>query len=374
MSSQVDRLPLITELLTKTVRKWCQENLVFSSRLQIKGVINIHRDKELIVTTLDEVINKEDVEESEAPPSSPSGVLSSLSFSQGHLVFSTDQLQKVFRDALNHVVHTDTAEEDFESPRDNTPVSFHDKKDDGSMWADISKTHTSSDQKSIKGQRSRSVKSPPSKDGKIAKKHQCVLCRKQFRKKATLEKHIIVVHKGYGDSCDVGEESEKLTLREINTQSKCHGGKEQEVTKCVCDTCAEAFASLAALKVHMRCHETAGKMEAPLHCAVCNKTFEQDAALLQHRSSGECNQSETASFMCNLCGQEFKTQKTLNEHKQGMHGSRRYICQCGKEFRWRSSLRRHILFCPFLKMLAAGETSCGDLVSNEDGVTAGNLF
>lgn len=44
---------------------------------------------------------------------------------------------------------------------------------------------------------------------------------------------------------------------------------------------------------------------------------------------------------CDVCNALFSTRSIMVEHKKGMHERRKYVCLCGRRFKWRSSLATH---------------------------------
>ncbi|XP_053548898.1 zinc finger protein SNAI3 [Bombina bombina] len=99
-----------------------------------------------------------------------------------------------------------------------------------------------------------------------------------------------------------------------------------------CQYCAKAYASLGALKMHIRTHTL------PCACRICGKAFSRPWLLQGHirTHTGE------KPFSCLHCGRGFADRSNLRAHLQTHSDVKRYQCPgCGKTFSRVSLLAKH---------------------------------
>ena len=138
--------------------------------------------------------------------------------------------------------------------------------------------------------------------------------------------------------------------------------------RCDFDGCKEAFVSKQALKEHKKLHE-----ERPFVCSKCKQTFTQNSSLKKHErvhdkkrpyicEVSECSKSFTQlsnlirhsrlhtgekPYKCEVCSKKFSSSSNMLQHLE-IHKTKResYPCsvpECGKEYNYFSSLKKHML-------------------------------
>lgn len=139
---------------------------------------------------------------------------------------------------------------------------------------------------------------------------------------------------------------------------------------CKCHICGQFFEHHSRLKKHIELQHDQVVFPCD-QCGHCNESLEELNAHRQHvhgmrqnmavarESYGVAsnttsrnapiyltnNCQETEGVICTICGALLSSRSSYIRHRQGMHESKIYTCPCGLEFRWRTSLKRHMIRC-----------------------------
>ena len=130
----------------------------------------------------------------------------------------------------------------------------------------------------------------------------CPYCKKEFREKRSLDKHIRAIH-----------EAERPFP---------------------CEHCSELFRNQIELKAHINRH----LKDYPYKCDVCSMTFQKQEALTTHYRlhTGE------KPFSCPLCDKKFTSEKNKRVHVLRHQGSLPHKCpDCDMTFQSKSHLDKH---------------------------------
>ncbi|CAL1527292.1 unnamed protein product [Lymnaea stagnalis] len=138
--------------------------------------------------------------------------------------------------------------------------------------------------------------------------NSCPHCKKSFRSRMHLHRHIRDVHG-------------------------------PEIRPHLCDTCGKAFKRTDALQQHKLVHVSRQARTLPFKCQTCDKGFRSPAHLKEHMSM----HSSERPFLCQYCGAAFKTQPVQRKHIMTLHlQPRTHVCRtCCRQFNTKYALQRH---------------------------------
>ncbi|XP_034147235.1 zinc finger protein 30 homolog isoform X2 [Esox lucius] len=108
-----------------------------------------------------------------------------------------------------------------------------------------------------------------------------------------------------------------------------------------CPQCGRCFIYRYKMLEHQRLHTG----ENPYKCSQCGKTFRRSSDMSTHRRT----QCSNAAYVCIKCGSTFGSVRERVSHRcAGSRGrsqpGQKFGCpHCGRSFKWRRSLRRHLV-------------------------------
>lgn len=174
-------------------------------------------------------------------------------------------------------------------------------------------------------------------------RHQCELCSKTFDFKCRLNSHIARVHEN-----------------QFN-----------------CDKCPRRFLNKPALLIHMKYshkQKSSPVSQLPFKCDVCSKTFQFRCRLNSH---ARIHQIQTQKkFKCDQCNRFFNHHAKLSKHKRTVHTEQMeqsmHACEiCGKVYKYKHNLKRHVEFDHKVKRIARSDNRCG--ICNKQFAFKGNI-
>ncbi|XP_048001143.1 zinc finger protein 567-like [Leguminivora glycinivorella] len=147
----------------------------------------------------------------------------------------------------------------------------------------------------------------------VHKQCACALCGRRYRKKSSLEIHIMESHRPPQPQ---GPAAASLRCRE----------------------CGASFRRRAALRRHRRRHRPERR-----YCVECDATFKNDLTFRNHCSTFHSGEPRPL-YPCGVCGKVMKTKRSLTLHVNYFHvGVTSYRCHiCGKYLIDRYCLKLHV--------------------------------
>ena len=161
----------------------------------------------------------------------------------------------------------------------------------------------------------------------------CLLCKRSFRRKTELTRHIQDVHEGKKKKerkCNI---CSKLFSRQwqYKRHLMMHSGEKPDP----CPICNKYFRGPFDLKSHMKTHENRSYV-----CEICGKQLRTLGSLHTHSSMHSGDQN---NVFCEICGKQFRLLTSLWSHKQIHFGEKDFKCDlCNKSFRTKSGVINHI--------------------------------
>lgn len=202
----------------------------------------------------------------------------------------------------------------------------------------------------------------------------CKFCVKKFSRVPYLSSHIKKAHKGIYTDSDLAlidtmvvaktsqPEKEAENPEVTSTPSMFFINQIIEtlelIKKYKCPVCQIAFVKEETVEIHckrnhpgMYVSEQIKNLPADLNgeisaviqrqqkCSACDNVFGTKSDLVAHLRTAH---NSHTPFKCSLCGMLFARTKTLDEHRQTHFSSDKQCAYCGKKFKHKISLKKHI--------------------------------
>lgn len=146
--------------------------------------------------------------------------------------------------------------------------------------------------------------------------HQCELCSTWLQCRATLRRHLTVLH-------GLAEDHPAVRRAAAPAPQQCH-------------LCSGVFADYAQYLFHYRC-EHGSEADVGVGCDVCGRRFQTPSELRRHAES-----HADTSYSCVACDRHFRTRLALQKHER-VHGTGGWRCvRCDKVFDTGPNLRSHL--------------------------------
>ncbi|XP_052101469.1 zinc finger protein 287-like [Mytilus californianus] len=204
-------------------------------------------------------------------------------------------------------------------------------------------------------------------DNAVKRKYTCNKCDKSFDKPSSLFTH----QKREGpikcEPCQRVFKTRNRLLMHEQSYSHCKksGQKFTLERNFLCTECGKSFYKWKYLKIHMICHNTeklytckhcsyksphsgAVKSHMKRHfeserthlCELCGACFHANNNLQIHMTF---KHNDVRNFSCSSCSSKFKSRQEQIRHTKRHHSENKIEkCFCGKEYRHRASLRKHM--------------------------------
>lgn len=181
----------------------------------------------------------------------------------------------------------------------------------------------------------------------------CLICKRTFRRKATIKEHVAVMHVG---------QTMRFPFARRNPQSS---GMQ-------CATCHQDYA-LRELQTHTCPGKSTGEKPVsirkesviqPFPCSICPAAFTRKDNLMTHIHKMHKDKLQELAklkkeYACEVCGSKFPKQTRLQEHLSTHNNMKPYTCEyCKKTLKSKRSLRTHLLTLHKLTVGSADKMVC----------------
>lgn len=186
------------------------------------------------------------------------------------------------------------------------------------------------------------VYSHVSKD--LREKHfQCDLCNKSFHIYKSLRLHVKFTHHSgeYSYKCECGKAYNNPGSLRQHKRIKHDNKKRFQSSQQHCEQCEKSYASIAALKEHIKVYHTEGG-RGNFMCNECGLTFDLPKQFSRHLLT---HQEKTILCEHPGCGRKYVNINMLLHHQKHVHNVRQFVCSvesCKKAFPTNSKVMRHI--------------------------------
>ena len=169
--------------------------------------------------------------------------------------------------------------------------------------------------------------------------YDCETCKKAFKQKILLKKHVKNVHGEKNIACSFCP----LMFPDIQTKNhheQIHTGK-RKYKRFKCDSCEKDYNRKTALLFHqLKEHQITDIQLTVYECKICGKEFPEISFLEKHIRVHDTLRE--AKYKCEECGKNFYTEKNMINHKIIHTDLKPYSCKhCNKSFNNAGSRSHH---------------------------------
>ncbi|XP_023315888.1 zinc finger protein 39-like [Trichogramma pretiosum] len=158
----------------------------------------------------------------------------------------------------------------------------------------------------------------------------CDVCRKSFRFKSYLQRHIDAVHRKIRQECDICQKTFS-TKSDLNR----HIDSVHKRVRHACDICGKTFTQKGFLKTHIDAMHNSVRHA----CDICQKTFSNKSNLRKHIDSVH----NGVRHACDMCTKKFTAKRSLKAHIDAEHNGITHACDsCEKKFKYKTHLKKHV--------------------------------
>lgn len=106
-----------------------------------------------------------------------------------------------------------------------------------------------------------------------------------------------------------------------------------------CDRCPSKFATLSALKIHLRTQHQVLSGKKLHSCRECSRSFVDHRNFARHLTTHLKEQG----YVCSICSKSLTRGSSLREHMRTHKPLEQHSCKlCSAKYSWRTSLKRHL--------------------------------
>lgn len=158
----------------------------------------------------------------------------------------------------------------------------------------------------------------------------CDMCGKSFKRKHSLQDHIMIEMGMKNYVCDICG-MKFLKQGYLNKHVRYHQLNNGEYQGFRCEMCGKKFPEKWRLGVHQRSVHKGGRFSS-CKCDICGNMFAERWMVRRHKAQ-EHNGEEFKEYQCDVCGKKFQEKWMIRSHQRSTHksGVKKMYCElCGR--------------------------------------------
>lgn len=159
----------------------------------------------------------------------------------------------------------------------------------------------------------------------------CDMCGKSFKRKHSLQDHIMIEMGMKNYVCDICG-MKFLKQGYLNKHVRYHQLNNGEFQGFRCEMCGKKFPEKWRLGVHQRSVHKGGRFSS-CKCDICGSMFAERWMVRRHKAQ-EHNGEEFKEYQCDVCGKKFQEKWMIRSHQRSTHksGVKKVYCEiCGRD-------------------------------------------